>query len=268
MTTMEIGQGRSRLPNGVDQIAERVTKGTVRPSRVWGMLFLRPALALGMQLAFFAVFSLIGVADPWRQAADWWLVSLALGEFLNLWLLARCATGEGIRLRDLYNPGGRVTLGGDMKWLLLALIVVGPVAFLPNLLLGTWLWGDPQTSSDLIFRDIPVAAAWAAVIVFPVIHALTEAPTYFGYVMPRLQVLKGSRWAGLLIPGLALSAQHVFMPLLFDWRYLVWRLLMFLAFALWVAWVIDRRPTTLPYLVASHWLIDLSLPIFVLLAST
>jgi hypothetical protein len=38
-----------------------------------------------------------------RQAADWWLGWLALGEFFNLWLLARLASREGLRLRDLYN---------------------------------------------------------------------------------------------------------------------------------------------------------------------
>lgn len=42
---------------------------------------------------------------------------------------------------------------------------------------------------------------------------------------------------------------------------------MFLPFALWLGWVIDRRPTVLPYLAVPHGLIDLSLPILVLTAS-
>ena len=57
------------------------------------------------------------------------------------------------------------------------------------------------------------------------------------------------------------------LPLLFDWRFVAWRALMFLPFALWMGFVIHRRPTTLPYLVIGHALLDLSLPILVLIAS-
>jgi hypothetical protein len=42
---------------------------------------------------------------------------------------------------------------------------------------------------------------------------------------------------------------------------------MFLPFALWMGFIVYRRPTTLPYLVIAHGLIDASLPVMVLLAS-
>ena len=105
------------------------------------------------------------------------------------------------------------------------------------------------------------------VVAFPIVHALAELPTYFGYVMPRLAVLVGSRWQALLATALVLSLQHVALPLLFDWRYAVWRALMFLPFALLIGFVVMRRRTSMPYLVAAHALIDASLPILVLLAS-
>jgi len=268
MTTVETSLGAATdLPNSLDRISRSVEEGVVRPGPTWRMLMLRPFIALSAQAAFALGFALAGNDNPWRQAADWWLVSLALGEFFNLGLLRRRARLEGLRLRDLFNLGGRRTLRGDLRWLLLALIVAGPVAFLPNLLIGEWLWGDAQVGSDLSFRAIPIAAAWLVLLVFPIIHALTELPTYFGYVMPRLQVLRRSRWAGLAVCASVLAAQHMFLPLLFDWRFVVWRLFMFLPFAFWIGWVIDRRPTTLPYLAAAHGLLDLSLPLFVLFAS-
>jgi hypothetical protein len=230
------------------------------------MLFLRPILAVVLQCLFAAGFALGGSADPWRQAADWWLVWLAFGEFFNLWLLARLASREGLRLRDLYN---RYVAGGrrDLRWLLVALVVAGPVGYLPNVLLGGLLWGDPKIGAELSFRALPLVAAWAILLVFPIVHALTELPTYFGYVMPRLQAMTGRRTLPLLLCAFVLSTQHVFLPLLFDWRFLIWRFPMFLPFALWLGWVIDRRPTVLPYLAVAHGLIDLSLPILVLGAS-
>ena len=61
--------------------------------------------------------------------------------------------------------------------------------------------------------------------------------------------------------------QHVALPLILDWRFVIWRLLMFLPFALFIAWVIDRRRTVLPYMMGAHGLLDAQLPVFILLAS-
>ena len=262
--TIGVMAASGKHPNAVEQIADRIEG--IRPATVWGMLLLRPALALALQCLFAAGFALGGQADPWRLAADWWLGWLALGEFVNLWLLALLAKREGLRLRDLYNRhagGGR----RDIRWLVLALVVAGPVGYLPNILLGGLLWGEAQVGAELSFRALPLAAAWAILFVFPIVHALTELPTYFGYVMPRLQALTGRRALPMVLCAFVLSTQHVFLPLLFDWRFLAWRFLMFLPFALWLGWVMDRRPTVLPYLAIAHGLIDLSLPILVLAAS-
>lgn len=254
------------LPNSLEAIQARVAKGAVGARSVWGMLALRPALALGFQCAFAVYFALSGSVEPWRDAADWWLGSFALGELINLWLLIRLSGREGLKYRDLLGVRkgeGRT----DALWVVGALAVSGVAGFLPNVLLGRALWGDAQVGADLMFRSLPVAGAWAILVVFPAIHALTELPTYFGYVMPRLQALTGRPTSAAVVCALVLSAQHAFLPLLLDWRFVVWRLLMFLPFALLLAWVINRRPTTLRYLAVAHYFLDFQLPVFVLLVS-
>jgi hypothetical protein len=253
-------------PNSVVAIRQRVTDGLLGAHRVWWALFMRSLLVVGFQALFAAAFLIAGESSPWRSAADWWLASFATAEVVNLWLLNRWARAEGIALRDLYNLR-RESWTGDVKWLVVALLVAAPLGFLPNILLAQVLWDDPATPADLTFRAVPILAAWVMVGLFPIIHALTELPTYFGYVMPRLEALTGHRWMPLLATSVMLSTQHVFLPLLFDWRYLVWRLLMFLPFALWFGWIVKKRPTVLPYLVVAHALLDLSLPIYVLQAS-
>jgi hypothetical protein len=256
----------AELPNSRSSIARRVALGEVEARDVWLMLLLRPALALVAQLVFFAGYAFAGTAEPWRSAADWWLGSFAIAEAVNLWLLVRLTGREGLRFRDLFA----VHAGAwrrDLLWVTLALGVGGVLVVLPNLGLGIALWGDAQVGADLAFRALPVAGAWVIVLVFPVLHALTELPTYLGYVLPRLQALTGRRLGPALLCAGVVSAQHVFLPLLFDWRFVTWRLLMFLPFALWLTWVVDRRPTTLPYLAMAHYLLDFQLPVVVLLAS-
>jgi hypothetical protein len=85
--------------------------------------------------------------------------------------------------------------------------------------------------------------------------------------MPRLQALTARIWLPFVVTASVLSVQHMFLPLLFDWRYIVWRALMFLPLTLWLGWIILRRPTSLPYVAAAHGLLDLSLPLLVLQAT-
>lgn len=254
------------LPNGLGAIAARVASGMVSGRRVWSMLGLRCGLILIAQLLFASAFLLSGNDTPWRSSADWWLVSLALAEFVNLWVLKWAAGRERIRLRDLYNFDAS-RRSGDLKWLGIGLLGAAPLVLLPSLVLAGALFGDPAAAQDLIFRPIPTWAAWSVLLVFPIIHGLTELPTYFGYVMPRLQALTGRPTMPLLVSASVLSVQHMFLPLLFDWNYVAWRSLMFLPLAIWFGWVIRSRPTSLPYLAAAHAVLDISLPIYVLIAT-
>jgi hypothetical protein len=147
------------------------------------------------------------------------------------------------------------------------LAIAGPLGFLPNIALSGALWGDPQVAADLSFRAVPV---WGAILImgtFPIVQGAAELPTYFGYVLPRLQARYGWRSGAVVLTAVVLSCQHIFLPLLFDWRFIAWRALMFLPFALWFGWALDRRPALLPYLVVAHALLDASLPVLVLLAS-
>ena len=263
-----MSQGQAVLAHPGASSATRDAERAVAPLAVWGVLFLRPALAIVAQVLVAGAFLLSGSQDPWRLAADWWLAWFGAVSVVNLAVLRLLLHREGRRLRDLYRfeRSGRRT---DLAWAAAVFVVSGPVAMLPNLLLAGALWGEGATTgADLSFRALPVVAAALLVVSFPVVHAMAELPTYYGYVMPRLSAITGWEWRAMLVPALVLSAQHVFLPFLLDWRFVVWRALMFLPFALWIGFAVMRRPTTLPYLVVGHALIDLSLPILVLVAST
>jgi hypothetical protein len=236
------------------------------PRVVWAVLGLRTFLAVLFQSSLAVLFLVGGSADPWRAAADWWLAWFAAVSAVNLVVMRALLHAEGRRLRDLYRfqAGGRPA---DLKWVAIALGVSVPLTIVPNLLVSQALWGSGDVAAALTFRPLPLIGAAILLVAFPIVHALAELPTYFGYVMPRLEAITGWRWRAMLLAALVLSTQHIVLPLLFDWRFLAWRALMFLPFAVWIGFVVRRRPTTLPYLVIGHALLDLSLPVVVLIAS-
>jgi membrane protease YdiL (CAAX protease family) len=93
---------------------------------------------------------------------------------------------------------------------------------------------------------------------FPLTIAFAELPSYLGYVMPRLAAQLKNGWIAWLIAAIFLAAQHCFLPLILDGRFMLWRLGMYLSFALFIGLLIKLRPSLLPYAVIIHALIDIS----------
>lgn len=71
-------------------------------------------------------------------------------------------------------------------------------------------------------------------------------------------------WKAWILTSFFLALQHIAVPLIFDWHFMVWRLGMFLPFAFFVGACIKIRPRIFPYMAAIHALMDMSL-IFMLL---
>jgi hypothetical protein len=237
-------------------------------TKLYLVLFSRIGLVLGIQLIIALFFYLFGVKNSWRMAADWWVAGLTLANILGLVIVTYSLKNESLNLRSLWELSKiKTEKAKDIQWFFLAAIVSMPLAMLPNLLIGTALWGSSQIGADMMFRALPLWGAIAILLIFPITQGLAELTLYFGYVMPRLErYLKNSIWP-LVICSSVLALQHVFMPLLFDWKFIAWRALMFLPFAFWVGFVIQRRPRTLPYMMVLHAFIDVSIPIMILVAS-
>jgi len=253
------------LPNSVPTIRDRAA-GRVTLGRALFVLVFR-AVAFALTQALIAgLFAARGAAGPWDASIAWWPLAAVVAGALTGLLLVWAARREGLRPRDLLSAR-RATWRGDLLGLLVVTLLAGPIAFFPMQWLSTALFGDPQAGSALMFRPLPGFWAPFLFVAFPLAVALTELPAYFGYVMPRLEALTGRPWLALGLSSLFLAAQHIALPLIFDGRFIAWRLLMFLPFALLMGLAIRRRPTLLPYLMAGHFLIDLSSAYFFLIVS-
>jgi hypothetical protein len=230
-----------------------VTMGNSYP---WLMLVSRSILFLFFQLLIALVLALTGTLSAWNESARWWTFIAFLANFASIYLLVRVFNIEGKRYLDAIRFS-RATVKTDLIWFLLSSLIGMPIAALPMNILGAAIFGDPMIPTYMLFRPLPT---WAFVLsfLFPLTIAFAELPTYFGYVMPRLGTQIKNGWLAWLIASLALAAQHMFLPLILDGGFLVWRLLMYLPFALFAGLMIKLRPTLLPYYMLVHALIDIS----------
>jgi hypothetical protein len=228
---------------------------SMRPSTPWLMLFVRLLLFAFVQALMALVFLWAGAPDPWSESARWWIFSAILANAVTVLLLVRSFRAEGKSYLDLVRFE-RSTVWKDLALAIIVFLLAAPVGVIPGNALGSLLFGTSDVPAAMMFRPLP---PWAVLVglLFPVTIALAELPTYFGYAMPRLERQFGSGWLAWGMASLGLSLQHMTLPLILDWRFLLWRGLMFLPFALYIGFILKLRPRLLPYLMVSHFLIDL-----------
>ena len=227
-------------------------------NKPWFMLLSRSVLFLSFQALFTLILWLTGRYTTWQDAARWWPVGVFLTNLVCVYLLAALYKKEGKRFSDVFRVN-KPTIKSDLLALLLIFPVIGALGFLPNLLLGRWLFGDSLIALRMYIQPLPLWATIAAVFLFPVTQGLAELPTYFAYSMPRIESQTGNSWLAVGVAGFFLSIQHVFAPLVFDYRFILWRGLMFLPFALAIGILLKWRPRLMPHMALIHILMDFSL---------
>lgn len=224
-----------------------------------------PLLALPFRLVLFLVFQAIaagilalqGAPSPWRSSIAWWPVGVTLTNLICFLLLRAMGRREGLTWAQLIHADfGRQHLKGDLLALLGVLLLCGPVAMVPNLGLAQLLWGDMEGGVRLFIQPLPTAIALICLFSFPITQAFGELPTYFAYAMPRLAERWSSKWRAILVAALWLGLQHLTLPFIPDWRFILWRAVMFIPFAILLGWAVTWRPRLLPYLMVVHAIID------------
>lgn len=253
-------------PLTISASAPRSPAASPRLGRVARVLASRTILFAAFQAALAAAFALRGVPSPWAASVAWWPLTVTAANLVGVAWLSGLMRGEGRRWRDFLHVE-RGSVRGDVLVTLGLLAVGGIVAMGPNLGLATVLWGDPQAPLATLVQPLPLWAALVAAIGFPLTIAASELPTYYGYVRPRLEALGARPWQAVVLAATVHGLQHVTLPLVPDARFMAWRALMFLPFALFVGAALRWRPRLLPYLMVAHGLIDASVALMVVQAS-
>lgn len=227
------------------------------------MLGLRLLLFIFFQTIFALIFLVLGKAQPWEDSIRWWLFGVVLTNIVNLAIVRKLFQNEGVRYWKLVGfTQGKVL--NDVLTTLGLFLLAGPIGYFPNIIFGKLLFGDAMIPAKMMFRELPMAIAIAGAILFPFTQGLIELPTYFIYIMPRIEAISKNKWLAIALASFFLAFQHIAIPLIFNLRFITWRLIMFLPFAFFMGIIIHWRPRLIPYLMIGHVLIDLSTAVFII----
>lgn len=228
------------------------------------MLVIRSLLFLAFQALIALVFLSLGSSTAWNSSAAWWPFAIIFTDLACLGLLIRFYRQEGKCFWNIFRTEPQF-IKQDLLFMLGFLIIGGPLGYIPNLLSAQGLFGDPQVALDLLVRPLPAWAGITSLMLFPLLQGLVEIPTYMLYAMPRLEAQGLRPWLSVTLASFFLSAQHIFAPFLPDGRFITYRLIMFLPFAILIAVVMRTCPRLMPYMAVIHMLMDLSVAVMFLM---
>lgn len=229
----------------------------------WLMLFLRLPLFLGFQALIAWIFLASGVHAPWEESAAWWMITVILADVVCLVLLIGLYRNEGGRYWNVFHLD-KTHIKKDLVFMLGFLIILAPISFLPNIWSAKWLFGDIAVALEWLVRPLPLWAVVIGMLFFPLLQGIVEIPVYTMYVLPRLEKQGVRPWMAVSLVSFVLSAQHIFVPFLPDARFITYRMVMFLPFAILVTMVMRWRPRLMLYMAVVHILMDFSVAVMFL----
>ena len=227
----------------------------------------RAFLLLFSRLFLFAFFQIIiaFLLHSWIESEKYWMLTATFTNIISIVILIRLYKSEDSKYLSIFNFSKKQRKKDLLIFVGLTLISI-PLVTIPSFTLSTVFWGNSTHYHQILLQPLPIYLIYFLLIAFPVTIGFAELATYFGYIMPRLGKQIQPKWLVVLLPVLSLSIQHCTLPLVFDLKFIMFRALMYLPFALMIGVAIHKRPTLFPYLAIMHGLLDF-LAVITLLAN-
>lgn len=214
-------------------------------------------LMLGSRLILFLLFQFFVALylNSWQASQKHWLLTATLTNLVSIALLFNLFKKEGKSYFNIFRFSS-TSIKKDILVFIGILLIVGPVAFIPNYYLSIWFWGNVEIPFKMMFQPIEAWLLYILLLLFPITIVFAELATYFGYIMPRLENQLNKKWVSVCLPVLFLSMQHCTLPFIPDYKFIIYRGLVFLPFALLLGISIWFRPKLFPYFAILHGIMD------------
>lgn len=194
------------------------------------------------------------------QAIRWWTLLCIVVNIITILILILVFKSEGKTYFSLLNfKKGQIislyTLG--IVLMMMVLGVGGMYGF------GFLIYGYIPT---IMIQPIPIVFAIMNLILLPLTIVFSEFPLYFGYSLNKIDKMTNNKWLAIIYPMFFYALQHSFIPLIFEWKYMVFRFLSFLPLLIVIGIIYYNHRKLVPLMVG-HGVLDLATSIQILMVS-
>jgi len=194
------------------------------------------------------------------ESAKWWTVLCTLFNLITIIVLFLVCKYEGIRYRDLiqYKVGQL-----NFKNVLIIIVTMSFIGVGGLYVFGLVIYGYVPAT---LIQPIPTWIAIINMVLFPTTIMFAELPLYFGYSFNRIKENTGNEFVSMSYIVFFYALQHSFIPLLFDWKYIIFRFLSFLPLMIVLSIIYNKKKALAPLMIG-HVFLDLAAGMQILISS-
>ena len=212
-------------------------------------------------IAFVLIF-VIGAAVTGKEVGDisnWWTVAASVLNIVTIGIILLAAKKCGTGYKELMNLKKQERSKKKTVLLVIGFIMAGTVGMY---LAGFICYGVIPYSSPVMIRPIPVVLAIVNFFVLPLTVPFAEDGLYLGCGTAQIK----NKYAAVIVPAFFFALQHSFIPMAFDFRYIIYRFLSFLPLTVIFCIYFQKKRDPLP-IMAAHAILDLATVVLVLVTS-
>ena len=194
------------------------------------------------------------------ESTKWWPVLCIVFNMITILVLVLVCKYEGSDYRDLihYQKGQL-----NFKNILIIIILMLSIGVGGIYVFGLAIYGYVPT---ILIQPIPIWIAIINMILLPVTIVFAELPLYYGYSFNRIKEKTGNKFLAMSYIVFFYALQHSFIPLLFDWKYILFRFLSFLPLLIVLSIIYNKKRVLAPLMIG-HGFLDLATSIQILISS-
>jgi membrane protease YdiL (CAAX protease family) len=196
---------------------------------------------------FFAVLSNQSLAD----SAKWWSILCIGFNIITILVLVIVSKYEGSSYKDLINHKKEQQ---NFKYILLIIVLMLFIGVGGLFVFGFAIYGYIPT---ILIQPIPVWLAIINIILLPITIVFAELPLYYGYSFNKIKESTGNKLLAISYITFFYALQHSFIPLLFDWKYILFRFLSFLPLIIVIGIIYNKKKALTPLMIG-HGILDLA----------
>lgn len=225
-------------------------------SNIKGYLLL-PIRSVLFMLTFLVISVLTGRALT--ELSSWWSVIASVINIVVIGVLIAISKANKISYLELINYKKGSTKFSSIFIISMIMLVVGMGGMY---LAGYIAYREFPYLAPMMIAPIPLPFAIINLLVLPITTTLAEDGLYLGYGVNHLN----KKWIAIALPAFFYGLQHCFIPTIFQWQFIIYRLLSFLPLTIFICFWYERKRNPIPVMVG-HIILNMATAAQILMTS-
>jgi len=197
-------------------------------------LYLLPVRTI-LFIIIFYIISLITKKDI-TETSTWWTLAVNIVNIIIIGILLLICKSNNIKFMQLFKKSKNKT---TLKEMILIPIIISILALLGMNLAAYLIYNEIPYTPECMFQPIPLLLAICNILILPITTTLAEDGLYIGIGVNNIK----NKYLSIIIPLFFYLIQHSFFPLIWDYKFMLFRFLSFLFIILFMCIYYKKKIT-------------------------